>query len=989
MSETFDPYHEWLGIPASLQPANHYRLLGIAAFEENSTVIANAADQRMMILRTFQTGKHATESQKLLNEVAAAKVCLLNAEKKAAYDAQLREKLQDRRIQPPLPPPPPPAGPRDQAAAGPGLEETVAFDPKLHAAVVSEGQAPRASQLPKLGEYQLLERLGEGGMGVVYRALHTKLGREVAIKLLSKARLQDAEAVARFEREMRAIGALEHPNVVHAHDAREIDGTRCLVMELLDGLDLDQVLHRCGPLPVADACEVVRQAALGLQCAHEHHLVHRDIKPSNLMLTRAGQVKILDLGLARAELGHAGGQELTATGQALGTLDYMAPEQIAEKAVVDVRADIYSLGCTLFKLLTGIAPFSGWRCETAFEKMNAHLKKAPPAIRQSRREVPPELAAMIYRMMAKSPDARFANPGQLADAIGPMAAGSDLAALISRAQGTPAVLPSQAQAATEPSVPSSLTRMIQQFSVKRRQRDPRPAAKTKPWLERALTLAAAVLVPLLALGIWWVWPKDNGPREQAAASGAALVFDCPQSERQQLAIYLDDRRLQLPASGPLVEECQPGMYNIRVERAGFKPYVTMVVVDPQQRRKIAPVWEPLAKRAGPKPGPSKLDHRDVALNVAEPAKTAPVKTEPAKPEPAKTEPAKPGPKPPPAISEEDRKRLAEFEAAEARYAEALKPAEALVAAWDFRGALAAIAKVHFTDKDDAARLAARAGEVKRLAALKERMIAKINAADPPLKKKDLMLRGVNGEVLNADEEGITAKPAGGKTELHAWGELGEKARTKICQLSVDRGSADDWIASGLLALAHQDAALAERCFDKAASLGTSIAPYLDPLGAAGFARAMGLTEKESFAEAQAALKDVEEKCGKTSWFASHEKSVAALRRKIASGLQGVEEANAERIYKAAVKLFAARERFDLKRLLEQLKTNHPNTPAVTDTARKPSFAEMEAATANLGKFIVVRQDGKGDFTKIQAAINAAPPRSVIEMGATGLPHHKC
>ena len=136
-------------------------------------------------------------------------------------------------------------------------------------------------------------------MGTVYKALHTKLDRHVAIKVLPKGRLEDSQAIARFEREMKAIGSLEHPNVVHAHDAREIAGTRFLVMELLDGLDLDQVVRRCGPLRVADACEVVRQASLGLQCAHEHNLVHRDIKPSNLMLTSSGQVKILDLGLAR------------------------------------------------------------------------------------------------------------------------------------------------------------------------------------------------------------------------------------------------------------------------------------------------------------------------------------------------------------------------------------------------------------------------------------------------------------------------------------------------------------------------------------------------------------------------------------------------------------------------------------------------------------------------------------------------------------------
>jgi serine/threonine protein kinase len=236
-------------------------------------------------------------------------------------------------------------------------------------------------------------------------------------------------------------------------------------MELLDGLDLDQVVRRCGPLRVADACEVVRQASLGLQCAHEHHLVHRDIKPSNLMLTSSGQVKILDLGLARTDLAHAPGEELTATGQALGTIDYMAPEQIAEKAAVDGRADIYSLGCTLYKLLTGNAPFSGRGCETVFEKMQAHLKKPPPQVRSARRDVPPELVAIIYRMLAKNPDERFASPGQVADTIGAFAGGSDLAGLVSKASARPVAPPIQGQAPTEESLPSSMTRMFQQFAL--------------------------------------------------------------------------------------------------------------------------------------------------------------------------------------------------------------------------------------------------------------------------------------------------------------------------------------------------------------------------------------------------------------------------------------------------------------------------------------------------------------------------------------------
>ena len=309
-ADQFDPYHQWLGIPPEEQPPNHYRLLGLKLFESSPAVIENASDRQMAHLRTFQTGNRAALSQRLLNDVAAAKLCLLKAEKKAAYDEQLRRTLVA--AAPPVPPavplpPTPPPGPHGDIA------RTLEFQPARHATAEPPGLPPPPDPmlLRQLGEYKLLQKLGEGGMGAVYKARHTKLNRDVALKILPKSREGDAEAIARFEREMQASGALNHPNIVATHDAREINGMRFLVMELLDGLDLEQVVRRGQPLSVAEACELVRQAALGLQHAYEHGLVHRDIKPSNLMLTvlpsppgkgsgGEGLVKILDLGLAKA-----------------------------------------------------------------------------------------------------------------------------------------------------------------------------------------------------------------------------------------------------------------------------------------------------------------------------------------------------------------------------------------------------------------------------------------------------------------------------------------------------------------------------------------------------------------------------------------------------------------------------------------------------------------------------------------------------------------
>ncbi len=294
---------------------------------------------------------------------------------------------------------------------------------------------------PGWGDYRVLAKLGQGGMGAVYKAVHTRLGKVVAVKVLPAGRVADPRAVARFHREMEAVGALEHPNLVRALDAREEAGVHLLVMEYLEGTDLGRFLHRHGPLPVAVACEVVRQAAVGLQYAHERFgLVHRDLKPSNLMLTPDGTVKVLDLGLARLARPLENGPQpdaadLTSADECLGTYDYMAPEQWLEPSAVDVRADIYSLGCTLFQLLTGRLPYSGPEYDTPGKKMRGHAGRPLPPWPAFRADIPAELHAVLERMTAKEPARRFASPGEVAAALAPFCASHDLPDLLaSRSQ---------------------------------------------------------------------------------------------------------------------------------------------------------------------------------------------------------------------------------------------------------------------------------------------------------------------------------------------------------------------------------------------------------------------------------------------------------------------------------------------------------------------------------------------------------------------------
>jgi serine/threonine protein kinase len=298
-----------------------------------------------------------------------------------------------------------------------------------------------------IGPYRVVARLGRGGMGAVYKAVHPKLKREVAVKVLPARRMGDPAAIVRFEREMEAVGALAHPNIVAAHDAGEVDGQHYLVMEYVDGLDLSALVRRVGPLPIAEACEIIRQAALGLDAAASRGIVHRDVKPSNLMLAAAPNdpggvaVKILDFGLARlVSLGQLDDEAVagdpTSTGLVMGTLRYMAPEQCIMSSAVDVRADIYSLGATLYKLLCGSSPYGEEKFNSPLALIAALGTEAPPRLTEQRADAPAELGAIVARMLARTPSERFAKPSEVVAALEPFARGADLASLLGQARGS-------------------------------------------------------------------------------------------------------------------------------------------------------------------------------------------------------------------------------------------------------------------------------------------------------------------------------------------------------------------------------------------------------------------------------------------------------------------------------------------------------------------------------------------------------------------------
>lgn len=287
----------------------------------------------------------------------------------------------------------------------------------------------RLSAIQSGSEYELIDRIGFGGMGEVWRGRHRKLDRIVAIKLLRNDRADDLEHAQRFLREMRTIGRLEHPHVVRATDAGEVEGMLFLVMEFIEGVDASSLVRGLGQIPVREAAEIVRQAALGLEHIHAQGILHRDLKPSNLMLSQDGVVKILDAGLARWQSAEKNEWGLTGTGDLLGTPDYMSPEQWTEPDQVDTASDIYGLGCTLYCLLAGHAPFGTADYGSIGKKMDAHRNASLPDI--SNLDAGP-VRTLLTRMLAKDLTDR-PSAAEVASALAEAAQDADLISLVRQA----------------------------------------------------------------------------------------------------------------------------------------------------------------------------------------------------------------------------------------------------------------------------------------------------------------------------------------------------------------------------------------------------------------------------------------------------------------------------------------------------------------------------------------------------------------------------
>ena len=359
-------------------------------------------------------------------------------------------------------------------------------------------------------KYLVQDLLGAGGMGRVFLCKHLHLNRLVAVKLLSTEQAKDTSNVERFYREARAVAALDDPNIVRVYDVEHDERMPLMIMEYVDGISLHDLVKLQGALTVDQATNYIAQAALGLQHAFDVGIIHRDIKPSNLLLDRRGVLKILDMGLARFANSDDKLTERYDSNSVLGTADYLAPEQARNSSSVDIRADLYALGGTLYFLLVGDTPFNA---PTVAEKLLSHQMKSAPSLRERREDVPAKLEAIYLKLMSKDPDDRFSTPQQLLDALAPFADAT---------QPMPIAWDGQADTGSHQSMEQATPR-----SSQRRRR--RAAAKTMfSWKKWGLIAGGVAAVALLIVGIVVL---TRGSR--SAETPSPMVAKAPQVDESE------------------------------------------------------------------------------------------------------------------------------------------------------------------------------------------------------------------------------------------------------------------------------------------------------------------------------------------------------------------------------------------------------------------------------------------------------------------------
>jgi serine/threonine protein kinase len=415
-----------------------------------------------------------------------------------------------------------------------------------------------------LGKYKVLEKLGSGGMGTVFLCEHKLMKRRVAVKVLPTAKAQDEASLGRFYREAKAVAAVDHANIVRAYDIDQDENLHFLVMEYVDGTNLQDLVKKIGPIDPVRACHYTYGAAAGLQHASEIGLIHRDIKPGNILLDRSGVVKIIDMGLAR--LLHDTEDNLTKQydENILGTADYLSPEQAEDSHTVDIRSDIYSLGATLYFMLTGSQPFPEG---TIPQKLIWHRSRQPKSVREIRPDVPAEVEAIVVKMMAKKPEDRYQTPADVMAALTPWAS-MPIAPPTDREmpQLSPAVSGGQ-MGGTRPGIGGS----------------PRSMVAAMPMLNGAPTLAGTGNTPAPTRGGDAVWESLSDSSLESTPTGNSDDLDtqapAPKSSKYRPAPAVESRKrsrmpLLIAASVVLLAGAAAGAYFAFFNKGPVAPTAT-------------------------------------------------------------------------------------------------------------------------------------------------------------------------------------------------------------------------------------------------------------------------------------------------------------------------------------------------------------------------------------------------------------------------------
>ncbi|HUT09198.1 MAG TPA: hypothetical protein VMY42_01770, partial [Thermoguttaceae bacterium] len=866
----FDPYHRWLGIPPEKQPPNHYVLLAIEPFEKNPDVIATAADQRMVHLRTYQSGRHTAASQKLLNEVAGARVCLLNPTSKAQYDEWLRKVVSAEaggsgRL-PGAPPAPPPSAPPPVA---PPKQIRPVQSPRVER--FKRGKAKRPKSPAKSAE--------DKGSGRTKTWLIAALCTVCGLLVVGLAILIFSSKG----------GKTEETALVFDWPESDREGTTLYIT--------GQERQFSGSGPLVCPCKPGK---------HHVRAVREGFEPHDQSVTVAA----------------------------------------GERRQVEPP-----------KPWKPLPPSHLVLCWPAHERGGASLEIDGKAQDLVRLAVGPDPDRLDVPLEPGSHTLRISQGGESFDREFTILAGNDREMHVSGTVGhdTPPSEPQVVEGGGKLAVPSEdvqrdlreridymfnvaeAATVEQKLDIAGRMLNDgtgngRSPADRYVHLLRAMELAAECGDGTLML-------------KAVSEIGTRYEADVPAIRRQAFTIFVrhhpdpsaigslaetaDDRLMIGDAFWDLAQAAKDqARENLMLAAGGFYEQVL--------RDEPTPEIETLLK--------PRLD--EIAV-VKEARRIAALRAE-----------------------------------GEGNYVNASGVGEQNVTAWDFRSAAAELEKLRFEDDYFNRRLASRVTEVQRMAAMKARFIAKINAAQPRLTRGDLLLPGIpaSASIERADESAMTAALPTGKTETHPWAELNARTVQRLVELAGDPDSVDDWIAGGLLSLACADADSAGQFFGRAQALGADVNPYLGTIASTVLARAGELAAEAEFGEAIQALAGFEEKYAKIPWFAENED---AFRAVLAEAHAGDHENQAQGLYEQATRHFADNELFELKRVLDQLGAEYARTRAVTDTAREPSFGQMAAAVADLGKLIIVRADGRGDFKTIQEAVDAAVKKSLIEIRDEG------